>query len=153
MEEMRNRRKIMRDAISRGESLPIMMPAESNSFKAAPLREWAKAARVDENDPLLLRALEAQAKAEYGTTNWESWFDMEDAIQEFIEAHFDIKDAWPPNAQQIEAFLQKVEKGRLTAVEVEEFQRIADETFRDWQPEYSPAFKERIKSALSLLEK
>jgi hypothetical protein len=42
-----------------------------------------------------------------------------------------------------------VQGGEATAVEIEEFRRIADEAFRDWQPEYSPAFKERIESARS----
>jgi hypothetical protein len=158
MDEMRKRRDMMRDAISRGQSAPVAMPAEANSFKAAPLREWAKGAGVDQNDPLLLRALEAQEKAVYPgndqgdwKTNWTLWLDMEEAIQDFMEAHLEIKNAWPPNTQQIELLLRKVQGGEATAVEIEEFRRIADEPFRDWQPEYSPAFRERIEAALSLL--
>jgi hypothetical protein len=93
----------------------------------------------------LLRALEAQE------TNLALWLDMEEAIQDFMEAHLEIKNAWPANTQQIELLLRTVQGGEATAVEIEEFRRIADEVFRDWHPEYSPAFKERIESALRLL--
>jgi hypothetical protein len=74
------------------------MTSESNSFKAASLREWAKDAGVDENDALLLRALEGQQKAIYPVadpsnwrTNWASWLDMQEAIYDFMEAHLEIK--------------------------------------------------------------
>jgi hypothetical protein len=89
MDEMRTRREMMRDAINRGESVPVAMPAESNSFKAAPLREWGKDAGVDENDPLLLRALEAQEKAD--SRKVTSWLDMKEAITDFIDAHYEVK--------------------------------------------------------------
>jgi hypothetical protein len=61
-----------------------------------------KDAGVDENDPLLLRALEAQQKAIYPVadpsnwrTNWASWLDMQEAIYDFMEAHLKIKQGWP----------------------------------------------------------
>jgi hypothetical protein len=97
MDEMRTRREMMRDAINRGESVPVAMPAESNSFKAAPLLEWAKNAVVDENDPLLLRALEAQEKAD--SRKMTSWLDMKEAITDFIDARYEVKwfsesDSW-----------------------------------------------------------
>jgi hypothetical protein len=63
MAKARQIRQVLRDAISRGEPVPIMMPADSNCFRAWPLREIAKEAGIDENDPLLVRALEAQEKA------------------------------------------------------------------------------------------
>lgn len=149
IERLREKNKFLRDAISRGEHVAVARPAEPNSFKAAPLREWAKGAGIDENDPLLVRALAAQEKADW--SDWTSWLDMEEAVLDFMEVHCEFKDAWPPNTEQIERFLQKAGRGQLTATEVEEFRRLAEETFREWQPQYSPAFKERIKSALSLL--
>jgi hypothetical protein len=61
--------------------------------------------------------------------------------------------AWPPKSAQIEAMLQKLEKGNATASEIEEFRQLAGEVLRNWQPaRYSLAFKKRIESALSLLE-
>jgi len=47
--------------------------------------------------------------------------------------------------------LPKIECGKATASEIEEFRPLADETLQEWQPEYSPEFKERTESALSLL--
>ena len=166
MDEMRKYRKMMRDAISRGESFDVAISDESNTHKAAPLCEWAKRAGVDQNDPLLLRALEAQEKAVYPRFNdlvysptdvdavrdALAWLDMEEAIQDFMEAHFEIKTAWPPNREQIELLLRKVQGGEATATEIEEFRRIADEALRDWQPEYRLHFKERIEAALRLLD-
>ena len=61
-------------------------------------------------------------------------------------------NAWPPKSAQIEAMLQKLEKGNATASEIEEFRQLAGEVLRNWQPRYSPAFKQRIESAMSLLE-
>jgi hypothetical protein len=98
----------------------------------------------------LVRALKAQEKADW-RTSWASWLEMEIAVQAFVQAHFEIKNAWPPDSGQIEEFLQKLEKGNLTAIEIEEFRWLASEVLRDWQPEYSPAFKKRIESAVSLL--
>jgi hypothetical protein len=69
---------------------PALMVADSNSFRAWPLREMAKEEGVDENDPLLLWALEAQEKADW-RTNPASWSEMETAVWAFIEAHFDVK--------------------------------------------------------------
>jgi hypothetical protein len=148
--ELREQNKIMRDALSREEpGVAVAMPSESNSFKAARLREWAKDAGVDENDPLLLRALEAQAKADW-RTNMTSWLDMEEAIYDFMEAHGGIKRGWPPNEDEIEMLLWKIECSKATATEIEEFRRLADETLGEWQPEHSPTFKERIEAALNL---
>jgi len=61
-------------------------------------------------------------------------------------------NAWPPKSAQIEAMLQKLEKGNATASEIEEFRQLAGEVLRNWQPRYSLGFKKRIESALSLLE-
>jgi hypothetical protein len=68
-----------------------------------------------------------------------------------IAADEGIKDALPPNFMQIQPLLRLLESGKATADEIEEFRRIANETLREWQPEYSPAFKNRIESALNLL--
>ena len=143
---MREHLKKMREIASRGENIFLAMPSESNSFRAFPLREIAEQLKIDDNDPLLVRALEAQQKAD--RSNPTSWLDMDEAVLEFLEAHCEIEAAWPPNAHQIEAFLQKIETAQLTATEVEEFRNLAEHTFRDWQPQYSPGFKQRIESAL-----
>jgi len=60
--------------------------------------------------------------------------------------------AWPPGSAQIEAMLQKLEKGNPTASENEEFRRLAGEVLQNRKPSYSPAFKKRIESALSSLD-
>jgi hypothetical protein len=71
----------------------VAMPPESNSMKAMPLREAARQSHIAENDPLLVRALKAQEKADW-RTSWESWMEMEIAVWAFISTHFDFKDAW-----------------------------------------------------------
>jgi hypothetical protein len=76
---------------------PALMTAESNSFRAWPLREIAKEQGIDENDPLLLWALEAQEKADW-RTDPASWSEMEAAVWAFIEAHCDVKG--PSNAEE-----------------------------------------------------
>jgi len=129
----------------------MAMAAESNSFRAAPFREWAQQAGIHNNDPLLVRALKAQEKDDW-RTNWASCIEMTIAGLAFMEGHFEIKNAWPPEAGRIEEFLQKLKKSTLTASQIEEFRRLASEVLRDWQPEYSPAFRERIESAISHLD-
>lgn len=57
--------------------------------------------------------------------------------------------AWPPKSPQIEAMLQKLEKGNATVSEIEEFRQLAGELLRNWQPRYSLGFKKRIESALA----
>lgn len=49
----------------------VAMPAESNSMKAMPLHEAARQSNIAENDPLLVRAVKAQEKADW-RTSWES---------------------------------------------------------------------------------
>lgn len=78
--------------------------------------------------------------------------EMEIAVWAFMSTHFKFKDAWPPQAGEIEHFLQKLEHNNLTPAEVEKFRHLAAETFHDWQPEYSPAFKQRIEAGLSRLD-
>jgi hypothetical protein len=136
-----------------GEETPhaVVIPSESNSFHAAPLREWARQAGIHDNDPLLVRALKAQEKADW-RTNLASWQEMEISVLAFMQAHFEIKNAWPPESPRIEGFLQKLQKGNPTTTEIEEFRRLGREVLRDWQSEYSPAFKQRIESAMSLLD-
>jgi hypothetical protein len=130
---------------------PALMVADANSFRAMPLRKRAKEAAVDENDPLLLWALEAQEKADWRTSP-EWWLEMHSAVWAFLEAHFEIKHAWPPNSEKIEILLQKLEYGKATAIEIKEFRRLADEVLRQWDSEaWSPKFRERIESAKSLL--
>jgi hypothetical protein len=69
-----------------------------------------------------------------------------------MEARFEIKEAWPPNTREIEQLLHKLQNGDATVIEIEEFRRLADEVLRKWDSEsWSPKFKERIESALSLL--
>jgi aromatic ring-opening dioxygenase catalytic subunit (LigB family) len=60
---VREMHKRLRDAISRGESITVASGNPGHSFREMPLRERAKEAGVDENDPLLVRALELQQKA------------------------------------------------------------------------------------------
>ena len=150
----------LREAIRTGESVPVAMVARSNSFLAMPLRERAKHAGIDENDPLLVRALEAQEKAVYPgddlanwrtnwRTNWASWLDMEDAVLDFLEAHFEFRNPWPPQWERIEQLLRKLEKGEATAIEKEEFRRLAGEVLQN--PEYSN-FRKRLDPAMRLLD-
>lgn len=129
----------------------IAMPAVSNSFHIAPLREWAQKAGIHEDDRLLIRALKAQEKPDW-ETNWTSRLEMDIACLAFIEGHFDVKDAWPSQSGRIEGLLQKLEKGDLTEMDVEDLRRVGGEVLRDWQPGYSPAFKKRIESAIRLLD-
>jgi hypothetical protein len=63
-----------------------------------------------------------------------------------------IAPVCPPKSAQIEAMLQKFEKGNATASEIEEFRQLAGEVLRNWQPRYSVGFKKRIESAMSLLD-
>jgi hypothetical protein len=129
----------------------VAMAAESNSMKAVPLREWARQSNIAENDPLLVRAAKAQERADW-RTSWESWMEMEIAVMAFMRTHFEFKNAWPPQTGEIEYFLQKLKHDNLTPTEVEKFRHLAAETFHDWQPEYSPAFKRRIEAGLSRLD-
>lgn len=76
---------------------------------------------------------------------------MEEAIYDFMEAHLEIKRGWHPNEDEIELLLPKIEWGKATATEIEEFRRLADETLREWEPQYWPEFKERIEAALNFL--
>jgi hypothetical protein len=63
-----------------------VMTSDSNSFRAMPMRKRAKEAGVDENDPLLLWALEAQEKADW-RANPAGWLEMNAAVWAFLEAH------------------------------------------------------------------
>ena len=56
-----------------------------------------------------------------------------------------------PDALSLEALLEDVENGTATAWEIEEFRRIAEDVMR--RPQYPPEYKERVESALSLLER
>jgi hypothetical protein len=126
----------------------VMATSGSNSFSAATLREWAQFAGVRDDDPLLTRALKARERAD---SNWTSGLEMTVACLAFMKGHFEIKDAWPPDSGRIEELLRRLENGKAKDVQVEEFRRLADRVFQDWQPEYSPAFKKRIESSLNLL--
>jgi len=57
--------------------------------------------------------------------------------------------AWPPGTA-IGALLQKLEEGMATASEIEQFRRFAGQVLQN--PRCPPEIKERIESALSLLE-
>jgi len=114
-----------------------------------PLREIAKQSGIDDNDPLLVRALEAQDKATDWITNPISWLDMEAAVWDFIEARFEIEDA---STQVIEGLLQELQNGEATPIETEQFRWLADHALRTWEPEsWSPNLKERTESTLSRL--
>jgi hypothetical protein len=127
------------------------MPPASNSMKAAPLREAARQANIAENDPLLVRALKAQEKADW-RTSWQSWLEMEIAEWAFMRTYFEFKNAWPPQAGEVGYYLQKLGRDNLTSAEIERFRHLAAEVFRDWQPEYSPAFKQRIETGLNRID-
>jgi hypothetical protein len=124
----------------------VMMASESNSLKAMPLRRAAKESNIAENDPLLVRALLAQEKAD--PREMYTWIEMEIAVWAFLSTHFESKWAWPRRAREIEYFLQKLEHGILTPAEVEGFRRLAIEIFNDWEPQYSPGFRRRIEEGL-----
>jgi hypothetical protein len=139
------------ERLRQGPPRGVVRCADEKSFRAIPLRERAKEAGVDENDPLLLWALEAQEKA----ADWRisgSWMEMEAAVLGFLEAHFEFKNAWPPNAREIEMALWKVQSCVATDTEIQEFRLLADEVFRKWEPQWPPAFKKRIESALNFCE-
>ncbi|MGB7727096.1 MAG: hypothetical protein WBL50_03635 [Candidatus Acidiferrum sp.] len=125
------------------------MPDESNSFRSWPLLEIADQLGIDKTDPLLVRALEAQQKAE--KTNLQSWLEMGIAVRAFTHTYFEVTEAWPPASHHIERLLQKLAAGEATDVEAEEFRLLAGQVLVDWQPHYSPAFKTRIESALGSL--
>jgi hypothetical protein len=57
---------------------PALMTAEANIFRAWPLREMAKEEGIDENDPPLLWALEAQEKADWRTNPGQHQKDVKD---------------------------------------------------------------------------
>ncbi len=86
---IREMHKIQRDVMSRGESLGVLMVAEPNSLRAVDVRQLAKENGIDENDPLLLRAVETQEKADWKDAT--SWMNMEEAVLAFVEAYFDFK--------------------------------------------------------------
>jgi hypothetical protein len=67
--EARKMHRRLRDAIRTGKSITVAMGDPSHSFRTIPLRERAKQAGVDDNDPLLVRALELQEKATDFRTN------------------------------------------------------------------------------------
>jgi hypothetical protein len=139
----------LRDKISRGEPVTVAMGPDSDSFRTLPLHKIAEEAGIDDNDPLLVRALEAQEKATDRRTSPMSWLDLEDAVLDFIEARFEIEDGF---TLVIDELLQKLESSEATTTETEQFRRLADEVLRKWDSEsWSPKFKERIESALSLL--
>jgi hypothetical protein len=125
------------------------MPEESNSFLAVPLLEIADQLGLDKADPLLVRALEAQPKVD--RTSLRSWLEMGIAVMAFIHTCFEVKEAWPPASGHIEELLQKLAAGEATEAEGEEFQQLAGQVLLDWQPHYSPAFKQRIESAMDSL--
>jgi hypothetical protein len=103
-EEVKEYRSLVHELVveqveqARAAPRPALMTADSNSFRAWPLREMAKEHGIDENDPLLLWALEAQEKAADWRTNPASWSEMEAAVWAFIEAHFDVKG--PSNLEE-----------------------------------------------------
>jgi hypothetical protein len=129
----------------------VAVPSESNSFFAAPLREWAKNGGVDENDAILARALKLQEKGR-SSTDWISSLEMDIAALAFIEGHFEVKSAWPPKSVQTERLLQSFSSGNVSSGNADEFRLLAAEVLSDWQPEYSPAFKKRIEVALRWLD-
>jgi len=51
---------------------------------------------------------------------------------------------------RIEARLCELENGNATASEIEEFQRLAGEILRNWQPQYPSHVKKRIESCIIL---
>jgi len=122
--------------------------ATSNS--GTRLRDYAQKAGIDENDALLVRALKAEEKARQ-ERGWMPALEAGIAHWAFMQGHFEMRNAWPPESDRIEMLLQKFRWGRAKPDEIEEFRRLASETFRDWQQQYSSAFKVRIESALKWL--
>jgi hypothetical protein len=147
--EARKMHQRLRDALRTGKSIPVAMGDPSHSFRTIPLRVRAKQAGVDDNDPLLVRALELQEKATDFRTNPILWLDMEDAVLDFLEAHFELRNPFPPQWERIEELIRKLERGTATAIEKEEFRRLANEILQN--PEYSN-FKKRLDPAMSLLD-
>jgi hypothetical protein len=145
----RKMQQILRDAIRTGKSVPVAMGDPSHSFRTIPLRERAKQAGIDDNDPLLVRALELQEKATDFRTNPILWLDMQDAVLDFMEAHFQIRNPWPPQWQCIEELIRKIARRTATDIEKEEFRRLANEVLQN--PEYSN-FRKRLDPVLSLLD-
>ena len=94
--EARKMHQRLRDAMRTGKSISVAMGNPAHSFRTIPLRERAKQAGVDDNDPFLVRALELQEKATDFRTNPILWLDMEDAVLDFLEAHFEFRDPFPP---------------------------------------------------------
>ena len=109
--EARKMHRRLRDAIRTGKSITVAMGDPSHSFRTIPLRERAKQAGVDDNDPLLVRALELQEKATDFRTNPILWLDMEDAVLYFLEAHFEFRNPFPPQWELIEELIRKLERG------------------------------------------
>jgi hypothetical protein len=93
----------------------------------------ATEAGVNENDPLLLWALEAQEKADW-RANPAGWLEMNAAVWAFLEAHFEFRNPWPPQWQRIEELIRKIERRTATDLEKEEFRRLANEVLQN--PEY-----------------
>ena len=77
------------------------------------------------------------------------WRDMNDAVLDFLEAHFEFRDPFPPQWQRIEELIRKLKRGTATAIEKEEFRRLANEVLQN--PEYSN-FRRRLDPALHLLD-
>ena len=103
------------------------------------------------NEPEVQKCLEAFSAATPNTLEqrkaFVEYFMAGQKVLEKLECN-----AWPPKTAQIEAMLQKLKNGNATASEIEEFRQLAGEVLRNWQPRYSPASKQRIESAMSLLE-
>jgi hypothetical protein len=147
--EARKMHQRLRDAISRGKPIAVASGNPSHSFREMPLRERAKQAGVDDNDPLLVRALELQEKATDFRTNPILWLDMEDAVLDFLEAHFEFRNPFPPQWERIEELIRKLERRTATDIEKDEFRRLANEVLQN--SEYSN-FRKRLDPALRLLD-
>jgi len=103
------------------------------------------------NEPEVQKSLEALSAATPHTLEQrEAFVEYSMAVQKELEKS--KWSAWPPKTAQIEAMLQKFEKGNATASEIEEFRQLAGEVLRNWRPRFSLGFKKRVESALSLLE-
>jgi hypothetical protein len=97
--------------------------------------------------PEVQKRLEAFSAATPNTLEQRKAF-VEYAMAMQTELEKSNCNAWPPKSAQIEAMLQKLEKGNATVTEIEEFRQLAGEVLQNWQPRYSPGFKKRIESAL-----
>ena len=91
-----------------------------------------------------LRATAPQTQEQYN-----AFFEYGMALQK--EAEKSRFYAWPPGSAQIEPLLYKVENGNANPSEIEELRRLAEEVLR--HPRCGPAFRKRIESALSLVER